>query len=131
MQEVQETLLSFDFGLSRIGVAVGNTVLKKARALTIITGASSDIKFSKIASLLKEWQVNHCVVGVPYHPDGAAHDMTERCHRFARQLVGRFKVRVSLIDERYSSAVIATKRGQHNDAEAAAIILQHYFDENL
>ena len=60
--------------------------------------------------------------------DGAEHEMTLRCRRFANQLHGRFNLPVELVDERYSSAVIDAKRGEHIDDKAAAIILQQYFD---
>ena len=124
------TLLAFDFGLKRIGVAVGNTMLKQAQPLTIISAESNQAKFDAIAALLKEWQVTHCLVGLPMHPDGAAHEMTLRCRRFANQLQGRFGVTTTLVDERYTSAVIPAKRGELVDAQAAALILQQYFDEN-
>lgn len=124
------TLLAFDFGLKRIGVAVGNTFLKQAQPLTVITAESNQSKFDAIGSLLKEWQVTHCVVGFPSHPDGVEHDMSARCRRFAHQLEGRFSVTTSLVDERYTSAVIPAKRGEPDDAHAAALILQQYFEEN-
>ncbi|PRC91112.1 Holliday junction resolvase RuvX [Solimicrobium silvestre] len=124
------TLLAFDFGLKRIGVAVGNTFLKQAQALTVISAESNQAKFDAIALLLKEWQVTHCVVGLPSHPDGAEHEMTVRCRRFSNQLEGRFGVTTTLVDERYTSAVISAKRGEVIDAQAAALILQQYFDEN-
>jgi putative Holliday junction resolvase len=69
------------------------------------------------------------VIGLPSHPDGAEHEMTVRCRRFANQLNGRFGVATVLVDERYSSAVIPHRRGEVIDAEAAAIILQQYFNE--
>jgi len=125
------TLLAFDFGLKRVGVAVGNTFLKQAQPLIVITAESNQARFDAIAGLLKEWQVKHCIVGLPSHPDGAEHEMTLRCRRFAHQLEGRFGVTTSLVDERYTSAVISSKRGQTDDAEAAALILQQYFEENL
>lgn len=124
------TLLAFDFGLKRIGVAVGNTFLKQAQPLTVIAVESNQAKFNAIANLLKEWQVSHCVVGLPSHPDGNEHEMSARCRRFAHQLEGRFGVTTSLVDERYTSAVISTKRGESDDAKAAALILQQYFEEN-
>jgi putative Holliday junction resolvase len=124
-----ETLLGFDFGLKRIGVAVGNTLLKQAKPLTIITAATNDAKFAAIATLIGQWQPDRCVVGLPSHPDGAEHEMTVRCRRFANQLNGRFGVATVLVDERYSSAVIPHQRGDMIDAEAAAIILQQYFNE--
>ena len=124
-----ETVLGFDFGLKRIGVAVGNTLLKQAQPLTVITAATNDAKFAAIAALVQEWQPNRCVVGLPSHPDGAEHEMTVRCRRFANQLNGRFGVATVLVDERFSSAVISQKRGETIDAQAAAIILQQYFND--
>jgi putative Holliday junction resolvase len=70
-----------------------------------------------------------CVVGLPLHPDGAEHEMTQRCRRFANQLHGRFGIPSVLVDERYSSAVISARRGERVDAQAAALILQQYFDQ--
>lgn len=124
-----ETILGFDFGLKRIGVAVGNLLMRQASPLTVIHGESNDGKFAAIEALLKEWQPARCIVGLPRHPDGTEHEMTARCRRFANQLHGRFGMAIVLVDERYSSAVISQKRGEVIDAEAAAIILQQYFDE--
>lgn len=124
-----ETMLGFDFGLRRIGVAVGNSLLKQAQPLTVIAAATNDAKFTAIGALLQEWQPARCVVGLPSHPDGAEHEMTVRCRRFANQLNGRFGVATTLVDERYSSAVIPQRRGDVIDAEAAAIILQQYFND--
>ncbi|HYD95608.1 MAG TPA: Holliday junction resolvase RuvX [Noviherbaspirillum sp.] len=124
-----ETVLGFDFGLKRIGVAIGNTLIRQAQPLTVITAATNDAKFAAIASLVREWQPARCVVGLPLHPDGAEHEMTVRCRRFANQLNGRFGVATVLVDERYSSAVIAQQRGEAIDAQSAAIILQQYLND--
>ena len=124
------TILAFDFGLQRIGVAVGNTLLKQAQPLSIITAATNDDKFRVIAELVGQWEPGLVVVGLPLHPDGAEHAMTVRCRRFANQLHGRFGLETVLIDERYSSAVITQERGQRIDDVAAAIILQQYFDDH-
>jgi putative Holliday junction resolvase len=126
---MEETVLGFDFGLKRIGVAVGNSLLKQAQPLTVITAATNDAKFAAIGELVREWQPARCVVGLPSHPDGAEHEMTVRCRRFANQLNGRFSLVTVLVDERYSSAVIPHQRGDVIDAEAAAIILQQYFND--
>ncbi|MFX6019260.1 Holliday junction resolvase RuvX, partial [Acinetobacter baumannii] len=83
-----ETILAFDFGLKRIGVAVGNTGLKQAQPLAVISEATNDGKFAAIARLIAEWQPARCVVGLPLHPDGAEHEMSVRCRRFANQLHG-------------------------------------------
>lgn len=124
-----ETVLGFDFGLKRIGVAVGNTLLRQAQPLTIVDAATNDGKFAEIAALIAAWAPARCVVGLPLHPDGAEHEMTVRCRRFANQLHGRYGVATELVDERYSSAVLALQRGARIDAEAAAIILQQYLDQ--
>jgi putative Holliday junction resolvase len=121
--------MGFDFGLKRIGVAIGNTIMRQAQPLKIIEAATNDAKFAEIAELIGIWTPARCVVGLPFHPDGAEHEMTVRCRRFANQLHGRYGVEAILIDERYSSAVLAQQRGVHIDAEAAAVILQQYFDE--
>lgn len=124
------TILGFDFGLKRIGVAVGNTILRQAQPLSIISAETNDAKFAAVGALLGEWQPALCVVGLPSHPDGEPHEMTQRCRRFANQLHGRFGVETVLVDERYSSAVLSKKRGERIDDQAAAIILQQYFDEH-
>lgn len=124
-----ETVLAFDFGLKRIGVAVGNTLIRQAQPLTVIAEATNDAKFAAIEALIREWRPQRCVVGLPSHPDGAEHEMTVRCRRFANQLNGRFGVATVLVDERYSSAVISQRRGETIDAQAAAIILQQYFND--
>jgi putative Holliday junction resolvase len=124
-----ETVMGFDFGLKRIGVAVGNSMLRQAQPLTIIDAATNEAKFAEIGALIGQWAPARCIVGLPVHPDGAEHEMTARCRRFANQLHGRYGVEAILIDERFSSAVLAQQRGERIDAEAAAVILQQYFDE--
>lgn len=124
-----ETVLGFDFGLKRVGVAVGNTLLRQAQPLTVIAAETNDAKFAAIDALIREWQPKRCIVGLPTHPDGTEHEMTVRCRRFANQLHGRFGVATVLVDERFSSAVISRKRGEAIDAQAAAIILQQYFND--
>lgn len=131
MAQVEGCILAFDFGLKRIGVAVGNTLMRQAQALTIINAASNDAKFEAIAKLIAEWQPALCVVGLPLHPDGAEHEMTQRCQRFSHQLQGRFGVKTVMVDERYSSAVIQAKQGERVDDQSAAIILQQYFDQRF
>jgi len=123
-----ETIFAFDFGVKRIGVAMGNTMLRQAEPLKVISAVDNATRFAAIQSLLDEWKPARLVVGLPMHPDGAEHEMTARSRRFANQLHGRFSLPVELVDERYSSAVIAAKRGEVIDDRAAAIILQQYFD---
>ncbi|MFZ5541155.1 MAG: Holliday junction resolvase RuvX [Pseudomonadota bacterium] len=119
-----EVVLGFDFGARRIGVAIGNTLTREARPLAIVD-AAGEARWARIAALIAEWQPARLVVGIARHPDGAAHEMTQRCERFARQLEGRYRLPVARVDERYSSAVV---EGGRDDA-AAAVILQQYLDE--
>ncbi|MDO4232712.1 MAG: Holliday junction resolvase RuvX [Lautropia sp.] len=104
MSHPVETLLGFDFGEKRVGVAVGNTLTGAARPLTTIADATVDGRFLKIEALLKEWQPSLLVVGRPLHPDGTPHEITALAEKFARRLEGRFGLPVVLVDERYSTA---------------------------
>ena len=125
-----ELVLGFDFGIKRIGIAMGNTLTGHAQPLAVINAIDNAARFKQIGELIAQWSPARLVVGEPRHPDGAEHEMTLRCRRFANQLHGRFSLPVALVDERYSSAVIQAKRGQIIDAKAAAIILQQYFDDH-
>ena len=98
-----ETLLAFDFGLRRIGVALGEIRLGKARALTCIAHESNAARFAAITDLIAKWQPARLLVGRPLNEDGSAHDMTARCARFANQLRGRFALPVEEVVERFSS----------------------------
>ncbi|MCM0608964.1 MAG: Holliday junction resolvase RuvX [Ideonella sp. WA131b] len=124
------TLLAFDYGTRRTGVAVGNTLLRRARPLSTLV-AEGDAVFAQAEPLIREWQPAALVVGIPLHPDGAAHENTHRAERFARRLGGRFGLPVHRVDERYSTteALAAGARGQAADAAAAALLLDQYFRE--
>jgi putative Holliday junction resolvase len=98
-----ETLLAFDFGLQRIGVALGEVRLGQARALTCISHEANAPRFAAIGELIAEWQPTRLLVGRPLNDDGSTHDMTARCARFANQLRGRFGLPVEEVDERFSS----------------------------
>lgn len=126
---IEGVIVGFDFGLKRLGVAIGNTLTKEARPLQIIDSRTNQSRWSGIEKVLKEWNPSALVVGVPRHPDGTAHEMTARCERFARQLEGRFHLPVYPVDERYSSAVVDSE-ADFIDDEAACIILQQFFDES-
>ena len=123
-----EIVFGFDFGIKRIGIAMGNTLTGQAQALSIVKAIDNAARFAAIGALIAQWKPARLIVGEPVHPDGTEHEMTLRCRRFANQLHGRFNLPVELVDERYSSAVIDARRGEHIDAKAAAIILQQYFD---
>ena len=139
-ESIQETtLLAFDFGTKRIGVAVGNTLVRIAHPLITIDTELTEKRFMTIAQLLDTWKPNLLLVGLPMHSDGTPHELTRLCQRFARRLQGRFGVEVVLYDERYTSKTASvalreagiTGRNQKAmlDQVAAQHILQSYLDE--
>jgi putative holliday junction resolvase len=119
------SFLAFDFGSRRVGVATGNTLTQTATPLTTIA-ARGPARLDAIATLIAEWQPAALVVGVPFHPDGAAHVNTERARRFGRQLGARFGLAVHEVDERYSTVEARTQGARDLDAAAAALILQQF-----
>ena len=119
------SFLAFDFGAKRVGVATGNTLTRRATPLRTVA-AEGEARFGAIAALIQEWQPHALVVGVPFHPDGAPHDNTERARRFARQLHGRFRLTVHEVDERYSTTEAASDGARDLDAASAAIILNQF-----
>ncbi len=130
-----ETLLGFDFGVRRIGVAIGNTLTGDARPLAIVEAVPVDRRFERIAALLRDWQPQRLVVGRPLDEDGSATETTRLADRFANQLNGRFGLPVERVDERFSSreaqAIIASaggRAGDDDDGVAAAVILSQYLD---
>ena len=135
----QGTLLAFDFGTKRIGIAVRSTLLRRANPLVTIAEEKTDTRFAKIEALLKEWQPSALVVGLPSNDDGTPHEMTALCRRFANRLKGRFNLPTILVDERYTSLAASAQlneegiRGRQQktliDQYAAQQILQAYFDE--
>ena len=120
-----QSFLGFDFGTRRVGVATGNTLLGQAQPLKTLA-LEGDARFAAIAALIAEWQPDGLVVGVPFHPDGAAHDNTRRAQRFARQLHGRFRLPVHEVDERYTTTEALAEGAADADAAAAAIILNQF-----
>ena len=133
------TVLCFDFGLARTGVASGNTLTRSAQPVTIIHARTNDERWKAVEALVKEWEPVLLVVGVPRHGDGTDCDLTPRCERFARQLGGPlrpprahrrgpFRLPVRTVDERFSSVMVEHGADKIDD-EAAAVILQQYFDE--
>jgi len=121
--------LAFDFGTKRIGVATGNSVTHTATTLTTLAHESSEARFAAIAELVANWQPAALVVGVPRHPDGAAHDNTRRAERFARQLHGRFGLPVHEVDERYSTVAAVAAGAADVDACSAMVILEQFFNQ--
>ncbi|MCL2308927.1 MAG: Holliday junction resolvase RuvX [Proteobacteria bacterium] len=133
------TLLAFDFGHKRIGVAIGNTLTQTARPLTTLHVERREARETALRALMTEWQPQKLVVGLPVHVDGAEHEMTQRARKFARWLEETFRLPVALMDERLTTRAaqsLLEESGQFGekaravrDAVAAQVILQAYFDE--
>jgi len=121
----EQTFLAFDFGTQRVGVAVGNSLLRRATALKTLAGPG-ERRFAAIETLVREWQPTGLVVGVPFHPDGAEHENTLRARRFGRQLQGRFHLPVHEVDERYTTTEALAESAADVDAGAAALILEQF-----
>ena len=132
------TVLAFDYGTRRIGVAVGNTITRAATPLATIDAAGDDARYTAIADLVSQWQPQMIVVGIPVHADGTPHTMTQKAVQFALMLERRFALPVHRADERHTTALAqsalderrAGRSGRDTrDAIAAQIILQGWFDD--
>ena len=121
----QASFLAFDFGLKRTGVAVGNRLTRTATPQGTIR-AEGNARWPLVQARIAEWQPDALVIGVPYHPDGAAHDNTRRALKFGRQLRARFGLPVYEVDERYSTTEAHAQGARDADAAAAAIILEQF-----
>ncbi|MBK8182205.1 MAG: Holliday junction resolvase RuvX [Candidatus Competibacteraceae bacterium] len=131
--------LGFDFGRSRIGVAIGEAVTGSARPLRTLSSRRQGPDWDAISQLITEWRPDLLVVGVPRHADDTANATTVAALRFSRQLQGRFRLPVATIDERLSSweaeqrrqATAASRRASNAtlDAGAAAVILESWFNQ--
>ncbi len=122
------TVLAFDFGLKRIGVAVGEPELGTAHPLAAIAAPG----FDSISRLISEWRPSQLVVGLPVAANGE-HPLAKRVERFARQLEGRFHLPVARVDERFSSVEAESRlhglKRKSVDSVAAQLLLEQYFHE--
>jgi putative Holliday junction resolvase len=122
---VARSFLAFDFGEKRVGAAFATTLSAQAQGLRTIT-AQGEARFAAIAALIAEWHPDALVVGVPFHPDGAPHQNTDRARRFARQLHGRFRLPVAEEDERWTTTEARSAGARDADAAAACLILEQH-----
>ncbi len=129
-------VLGFDYGRRRIGVATGQTVTGTATALTIVNAREGKPDWDAISALIREWQPELLVVGLPLNMDGSEQAMTQAARRFGNQLAGRYNLPVEFVDERLSSVEAEASRAQNTraphrreiDSVAAQIILQDWLD---
>ena len=120
-----QLFVAFDFGQKRTGVASGNRLTRTATPQATVN-AEGDARFVQIAQRIHEWQPDALVVGVPFHPDGAAHENTARAKKFARQLRGRHGLPVFEVDERYTTTEALSLGAKDADAASACLILEQF-----
>jgi putative Holliday junction resolvase len=133
------TVLAFDFGERRIGVAVGELQIGVAHPLDTIDAVANDVRFARIEALVNEWQPVLLLVGLPLSLDGGEHAMTALARRFALRLQGRYGIETRLVDERLTSVeaenqirelgLDARKSRSKIDQLAARLILENYFSQ--
>jgi putative holliday junction resolvase len=133
------TVLAFDFGEKRIGVAVGDLTLRIAHPLATIDAADNRTRFARVGALISEWRPGLLVVGVPKHADGTEHEVSRLARRFAQRLQGRFGLPVALVDERLTSRAAESRLREAGvrarrieavlDSAAASEILQAYLED--
>ncbi len=132
------TVLAFDFGEKRIGVATGETLLGSAHPLTVICAESNDDRFAAIGKLIAEWRPVQLVVGLPTHADGTPHEMTRLAQKFAERLKRHYHLPVAFADERLTSLDAEARLRETGrdsrairpllDAVAAQLVLQTWFE---
>ncbi len=126
------TLLCFDFGTKRIGVAVGQSITNTASPLETISVRNNKPDWESIEHLIENWRPDALIVGIPLKMDDTKQDMTRAAEKFSRQLEGRFHLPVYGMDERLSSFE-ATQRTKYNvpiDPIAAQAILESWLEDN-
>lgn len=130
------TVLGFDFGTRRIGVAVGQTLTHSARPLTTLRARDGQPDWQAVATLLQEWQPGALIVGLPVHMDGSEHERTRAARRFGNRLHGRFALPVEWVDERLTSDEAERQLREAGgaaadvDAVAAQLIVQSWLDQH-
>ena len=136
------TALAFDYGRKRIGVATGQELAATTKPLTTVQVINNKPDWVRIEQLIKEWQPNILIIGLPMNMDGTEHEMSKAARRFSNQLHGRFKLPIELIDERLTSIeaedIIAEARRSGRikrsksktsiDQVAAEIILKNWLE---
>lgn len=134
------TIIAFDFGTKSIGAAIGQEITGTARPLTSFKAQEGSPDWQKVEKILKEWQPDLVVVGLPLNMDGTEQPVTAQARKFANRLHGRFGVQIALHDERLSTVEARAHlfdRGGFKaldkgsvDAASAVIILESWFDQH-
>lgn len=133
-----KVVLGFDFGLRKIGVAIGQSITQSANPLTILKARDGIPSWDEIQKIINDWQAEAFVVGLPLHLDNSEQHISLAARKFARRLQGRFALPVYLVDERYSSreaksqlkATDSLSADTLVDSYAAKLILESWFRQN-
>ena len=134
-----KTVLGFDFGLKRIGVAIGQIITKTATPLPYLNAQDGAPKWENVKSLIEEWSPQLLIVGCPLHMDGSEQPLTKMAKRFGNRLHGRFNLPVEWVDERltsYEAQLRADEQGykldsgeKNLDSYSATIILEQWLSQ--
>jgi putative Holliday junction resolvase len=129
---MKHVVMGFDFGMGKIGVAVGQRITGTANPLTILKARDGIPNWAQLEKLIQEWQPGLLVVGLPLNMDDSPSDMSRLAEKFARKLSGRFNLPSQTVDERLTSFEAASLSDGEGpvDAIAAQLILETYFREN-
>lgn len=132
------TIIAFDFGTSSIGAAIGQDITKTARPLCAFKARDGQPNWQDIEKMLKEWQPDYLVIGLPLNMDGTEQELTQRAKKFANRLHGRFGYQIQLHDERLSTVEAKANlfqiggyralKKEKVDASSAVVILESWFD---
>lgn len=131
--------LAFDYGEKRIGVATGNRLTASTQALSVINCKADQPNWEQVQAIIKEWQAEAFVVGLPLNMDDTEQEITQKAKKFGNRLHGRFGLPIFFHDERLSSVEVKEylfemggykKVTQEIDAYAAELILKSFFEEN-
>lgn len=137
LKKGQRTILGFDFGTKRIGIAIGQEITGTVNPLTTVTAIKHKPDWNSISKIIAEWQPDLLVVGLPLHMDGTEQEMTQAARRFSNQLNGRYQIPIALMDERLSSneaeSILNEQTGFHDKAQidmiSAQLILQSWMSQ--
>ncbi|CDL84010.1 Holliday junction resolvase RuvX [Xenorhabdus cabanillasii] len=133
------TVIAFDFGTRSIGAAIGQEITGTARALDSFKAKEGSPNWDMIEKLLKEWQPDLVIVGLPLNMDGTEQLVTAQARKFANRLHGRFGVQVELHDERLTTVEARSNLFDHGgyraldkgkvDSASAVVILESWFEQ--
>ena len=123
-------IMGFDFGLKRIGVAVGQKVTQTASGLTVVQACDGIPRWEYLDKIVLDWQPEKFIVGLPLNMDGSKSEMSQKAHKFSRRMSSRYNIQSEMFDERLTSFEARDHEEKtHIDAIAARLILESWLRE--